>query len=259
MKKVLLTTAAAAGLIAIPSAAAAQGSYVSVTGGYVLPSDSDNSGETTANIAATDDFGAIPSGTSVGWNTEFDNGFEASGAFGYATESGLRFEGQLFYNSYDVETHSGLTVGGGNIDAVDVAVLTRGPADDANPTVGAVIADGQGDVSNVGLFGNVYYDIGGPDATFKPFVGAGLGYQWTDVNYQPSGVDVADDSDGSFGYQLMAGAGFEVSEGLDIFAQYTYRDSFNDPEVELNLLPATLEVETQQSIVSLGVRFNFGG
>ena len=258
MKK-LYATAAAAALLSIPGAAAAQGTYVSVTGGYVLPSDSDNSGETTADIAATDDFGAIPAGTPVGWNTEFDNGFEASGAIGYALASGLRFEGQLFYNSYDVATHSGLTVGGANIDGVDVAVLTRGAASDANPTVGAVIADGQGDITNVGLFGNVYYDIGGPDATFKPFVGAGLGYQWTDVNYQPSGVDVADDSDGSFGYQLMAGAGFEVSEGLDLFAQYTYRDTFNDPEVELNLLPANLEVESQQSIVSVGLRFTFGG
>lgn len=258
MKK-LYATAAAAALLSIPGAAAAQGAYVSVTGGYVLPSDSDNEGETTANIPATADFGAIPSGTSVSWTTEFDNGFEASGAIGYATTSGLRLEGQLFYNSYDVDTHAGLTVGGGNIDGVDVAVLTRGPANAANPTVGQVIADGQGDVTNIGLFGNVYYDIGGPDAAFKPFVGAGLGYQWTDVNYQPSGVDVADESDGSFGYQLMAGAGFEVSEGLDLFAQYTYRDTFGDPEVELNLLPATLEVETQQSIVSLGVRFNFGG
>ena len=256
MKKLYLAAGAAV-VFAVPSAAHAEGTYIAFSGGIALPSDSDNAGEITSDIPATADFGAIPAGTSVGWNTEFDNGFEVSGAVGYATAGGLRFEGQLFYNQYDVATHSGLTAGGANIDAVDVAVLTRGPANAANPTVGQVIADGQGDVSNVGAFANVYYDIGGSEARFKPFVGAGLGYQWTSVNFQPSGVDVADDSDGSFGYQLMAGASYEVSPGFDLYAQYTYRDTFETPEVELNLLPANLGVESQQSVVTAGVRYSF--
>lgn len=257
MKKIYLTAGAAVAL-ALPAAAQAQGTYIGFSGGIALPSDSDNSGETTATIPDTPDFGEIPAGTPVGWTTEFDNGFEASGQIGYALENGLRLEAQVIYNEYDVDTHFGLAAGGTVIDGVDVAVLTRGPADPANPTVGQVIADGQGDVSNTGLFANVYYDIGGEDATFKPYVGGGLGYQWTDVNFQPSGVDVADDSDGSFAFQLMAGASYEVSDGFDIFAQYTYRDTFDDPRIELNLIPANLEVESQQSIITAGVRFTFG-
>lgn len=260
MKK--LTILGAMTAACIPGAALAQdnesGPYIGLSGGYVLPGDSSNSGEIDTSVAATADWPEIPAGTSLEWDTEFDDGYQISGQFGYAFENGLRVELEGSYNEYDVATHSGLTVGGTNIDGTDVAVLTRAAPDAANPTVGAVIADGQGSVKNYGLFGNAFYDIQ-TGSGFKPYVGAGVGYQWIDVDFQPSGVDVADDDDGAFSYQLMAGAGFELSDSVDLFAQYTYRDTFEDPDVSLNLLPATLGVESQQSIVSAGVRFRFGG
>ncbi len=256
MNKCILLTAATLSL-ALPAAAQAEGPYIGVSGGFVLPGDSNNAGEFDETVAATDDFDAIPAGTPLGWDTEFDNGFEISGQVGYAYENGLRGELQVNYSEYDVSSHSNLTVGGANIDGADVAVLTRGEPDDGNPTVGAVLADGQGKVSNLGVFANIFYDID-TDSSFKPYIGAGVGYQVIDVNYAPSGVDVANEDDGSFAYQLMAGAAFEVSDGADIFAQYTYRDTFGDADVPLNLLPATLGVESQQSVISAGIRFKFG-
>ena len=131
-------------------------------------------------------------------------------------------------------------------------------ADPANQTVGAVIADGQGSVKNYGLFGNAFYDIN-TGSGFKPYVGAGLGYQWIDVEYAPSAVDIANDDDGAFSYQLMAGGSIAVSENFDVFAQYTYRDTFEDADIPLNIVPATLGVESQQSILSAGVRVKLGG
>ena len=250
--------AAAIALAAIPSAALADGPYVGVSGGVALPEDSTNAGEFDADVPATPDFGAIPAGTELGWNTQFDTGFAIGGQAGYAFENGFRLEAELAYSEYDVDSHSGLTVGGTNIDGADVAVLTRGPADAANPTVGDVIADGQGKVSNFGVFGNVYYDIETGSA-FKPYVGAGIGYQWVDVDYSPSGVAVGDDNDGTFAYQLMAGASFELSDSAEVFGQYTWRDATEEADVPLTLLPATLGVESSQSIVSAGVRFHFGG
>lgn len=248
--------------LAVPSLAQAQdddsGPYIGLSGGLVLPGDSSNSGEFDADVPATEDFDAIPAGTPLGWETEFDNGFAISGQAGYKLGNGLRVELEGSYNKYDVETHSGLTVGGADIDGVDVAVLTRGAADDANPTVGAVIADGQGQVKNFGLFTNAFYDLN-RGGSFQPYVGAGVGYQWTDVEFSPSAVDVADDDDGNFAYQLMAGASFAVSESFDLYAQYTYRDAFGDADIPLNLVPATLGVESQQSIVSAGVRVKLGG
>lgn len=254
-----LIPAAAIALAAMPGAALAdEGPYIGLSGGTALPEDSTNTGEFDADVAATDDFGAIPAGTPVSWNTEFDTGFAISGQAGYAFENGFRLEAEVAYSEYDVDTHTGLTVGGANIDAVDVAVLTRGAADPGNPTVGAVIADGQGKVSNLGIFGNVFYDIDTGSA-FEPYIGVGAGYQWVDVDYSPSGVAVGNDDDGTFAYQIMAGANFEVSDNVEIFGQYTWRDTTEEAEIPLTLVPATLGVESSQSIVSAGVRIGFGG
>lgn len=257
--KLGLIAAGTAAMILFPATAMAkEGPYVGVSGGVALPNDSNNSGAFTSTVPATPDFDAIPADTSLAWNTEFDTGYAINGQVGYAFDNGLRLELEGAFTRYDVDTHSGLTVGGTNIDAVDVAVLTRGAPDPANPTVGAVIADGQGRVTNFGLFANAFYDFN-PEGTFKPYVGAGLGYQWADIEFRPSGVDVADDSDGGLAYQLMAGASFALSDSAEIFGQYTWRDRTDTAEVPLNLLPATLGVETGQSIVSAGVRFRFGG
>ncbi len=255
--KLGLIAAGTAALVAFPAAALAQGPYVGVSGGLSLPGDSNNSGAFDSTVPATPDFGAIPAGTSLGWRTEFDSGYAINGHVGYAFDNGFRVELEGAYTRYGIDRHSGLTVGGANIDGVDAAVLTRGAPSAINPTVGQVIDDGEGRVSNFGLFANVFYDFN-PRGTFKPFVGAGLGYQWADIRYRPSGVDVAEESDGGLAYQLMAGASFALSDRAEVFGQYTWRDRTDTAEVPLNLLPATLGVETGQSILSAGVRFKFG-
>lgn len=254
----LATGVVTLGLAILPSAALADGPYVGVSGGIALPEDSSNSGQIDVAIPETDDFGAIPADTPLAWETEFDTGFAINGQVGYAFDNGLRVELEGAYSEYGVDTHSGLTVGDTVIDGVDVAVLTRGAASADNPTVGAVIADGQGQVSNFGLFGNVFYDIQ-TGSGFKPYVGAGIGYQWVDVEYTPSDVEVGNDDDGSFAYQLMAGASFELSPSTELFGQYTYRATTEDADIPLTLVPATLGVESSQSIISAGVRVKFGG
>ena len=256
--KLGLIAAGMASLAALPAAASAkEGPYIGVSGGVALPNNSNNAGSFDTTVPATADFGAIPADTSLGWETEFDAGYAINGQVGYAFDNGLRIELDAAFSRYDVDTHRGLTVGGANIDAVDVAVLTRGTPAASNPTVGAVIADGRGRVSNFGLFGNVFYDID-TGSDFKPFVGAGIGYQWADIRFIPSGVDVADDNDGGLAYQLMAGASLALSERAEVFGQYTWRDRTDTANVPLNLLPANLGVETGQSIISAGVRIKLG-
>ncbi|ANU07542.1 P44/Msp2 family outer membrane protein [Paraurantiacibacter namhicola] len=257
MKKLLIGASALA--LAVPGVAQADGPYVGVSGGWVMPDDSDNTGEIDTAVPASvgGTFPAIPAGTAVGFNTEFDDGWEASVAVGYKFDNGFRIEVQPFYNQYDVDTHSGLTVGGTNIDALDVAVLTRGAASAANPTVGQVLADGRGDVSNYGAFLNIAYDI--PAGSIKPFVGGGVGYQFTDVNYQPSGVTVIDGDEDGFAWQAFAGLAFAVSDNVDLYGQYTYRAGFDENRFNNQLLPGYLDVENKQQIVSVGLRFGFGG
>jgi opacity protein-like surface antigen len=257
-----LIAAGAAAVVAIPSAAFAQetrqGPYVGVSAGLVLPEDSANAGQFDTAVPATPDFPTIAADTPLGWDTEFDNGFAIGGQVGYRFDNGFRLELDGTFNRYGVARHTGLTVGDANIDDVDVAVLTRGAPSAANPTVGEVLAQDDGEVTNYGLFGNVFYDIN-TGGGFSPYVGAGIGFQWVDVEYRPSDVDVADDTDSGLAYQLMAGASFDVSERAQLFGQYTYRSLTDDAEVPVNLLPATLGVESSQSIISAGLRVTFGG
>jgi opacity protein-like surface antigen len=259
MKKVAFPLMAA--MAAMPSVAYAQsddeGPYIAVDVGAVFAKDSINVGEFNATVPATPDFGEIPADTPLAWDTEFDTGVTFSGAVGYDFGNGFRGEVQGFYSEYDVNTHSGVTVGDANIDSVDVAVLTRGAPAAGNPTVGAVVADGQGSISSYGAFLNAFYDID-TGSVFEPYVGVGFGYVGTDVDYSPSGVPIADAKDDGFAYQLMAGGTIKLSRSAEVFAQYTYRDMLDEVDVPLDLLPADLGIETDQSIVSGGLRFKFG-
>ncbi|MGY6552679.1 MAG: P44/Msp2 family outer membrane protein [Erythrobacter sp.] len=256
--KLRLIAAGTVAMVALPTAAyAQQGPYVGISAGVSLPGDSKNQGEFNSTVPATDDFGAIPGGTALAWDTNFDTGFAVNGQVGYAFDNGFRLELEGVFSRYNVADHSGLLAGGANIDGVDVAVLTRGPADVNNPTVGAVIADGQGRVTNYGLFANVFYDIETGTA-FKPYVGAGAGVQWVDVDFRPSGVDVGSGVQAGIAYQLMAGASYEITPKVDLFGQYTYRANGNRADIDLDLLPATLGVQNHQSLITAGVRVKFG-
>lgn len=104
-----------------------------------------------------------------------------------------------------------------NIYNADVAALTGGAADPANFTVGTVIADGRGSVSNLRLFGKglFYINAGG---SFELHVGAGMVSSPSATSRWSSGsVTAATDP-----YQLMAEASFDVSERFPIFVQYAF-------------------------------------
>jgi opacity protein-like surface antigen len=251
MKKTILATAMAA--IAIPATAHANEAYVGVSGGVQFSEKSKNKGEFTADVPATPDWGAIPSGTSLAWDTKLNTGYNFAIQFGYKFDSGLRTEVEAFYGRNGVDSHANLAAGGAIIDDVDVAVLTRGAPDPANPTVGEVIADGQGSLKTMGVMLNGFYDfnVGGG---FEPYVGAGVGLNGVSVTFSPSGVPVADKTKTKLAWQLMAGGTIALSEGTDLFGQVTYR-GMDRAKVPLTLLPADLGVKSNQTILSLGVRF----
>jgi opacity protein-like surface antigen len=255
MKKLpLLLTAAA--VLALPTAAAAQ-TYVGVSAGVTLPQDSKNKGEFTGTVPATVAFPAIATGTELAWTTEFDKGFNISGQIGHRFTGGFRVEGEFNYSRSGIKTHRDLTVGGANIDTVDSAVLTRGAAAATNPTVGAVIGSGIGSQKNIGAFANAYYDFNS-GGSFQPYVGGGVGAQRAKFDYSPSNVDVGQGSKTNFAWQLMAGATYKIGPSVEVFGQYNYRDA-GKVRLNLDLLPADLNVQSKQSIFSLGLRIPLGG
>jgi opacity protein-like surface antigen len=256
IKSLLLSSAAITGIFFAASASAQ--TYVGVSVGATLPEDSKNAGAFTAEVPATTVspiYPAIPSGTPLAWTTEFDTGYNISGQIGHRFAGGFRIEGEFTYNRSGVKTHRGVTVGGGDIDAVDASVLTRGAS--VGSTVGTVVDSGIGKQQSYGAFANAYYDFNS-GGSFQPYVGAGIGAQRVKFDYRPSDIDVGQGSDTNFAWQLMAGATYKIGPGLEIFGQYNYRDA-GTTKMELDLLPANLNAESKQSIISLGLRIPLGG
>lgn len=253
-----LITAIGGSALLAAAAQAQDGLYASLSGGMSFQGDSDNEGVfpngfTTGQGTTIPAGTALPAGTDVGWTTEFDNGFVVSGAIGKKTESGFRAEVELSYDSADVDTHIDVSAAGLDLTAEDAALLTGG-ADPLGLTVGQVVADGQGDISSLGIFANVYYDLA-TDSAFTPYVGAGIGYAKTDVDYSPSGVGIIDDDDSGFAWQVMGGAAFAVSDTTEIFGGIRYRSQ--EADVEASLFPAEFEVENKRVFAEVGVRFSF--
>lgn len=253
----IFATLAAGTSFALTGAAHAGEPYVGASAGLNLPSDSENRGEFDEDVAATADFDAIAAGTDLDWTSRLNNGLDLNLLAGYRLDNGVRLELQGFYNKSNVGLHRDLAVGGTGIDALDSAILTRGVADVANPTVGAVLSTDDGQIKNYGLFANALYDFQ-INEKLAPYVGAGVGFARQDVEYAPSGIDVVDDKKTRFAYQAMAGVTYKLSPSFEVFGQYTYRN-IDRGDYDVDLLPATLGVKSEQSLFNVGFRIPLGG
>lgn len=119
---------------------------------------------------------------------------------------------------------------------------------------------GSGDVENIGVFLNGYYDIDAPwSVPIKPYIGAGVGFTVSEVSYirfdNGIATNILDDDDARFAYQGKVGATYEVSRNSEFFAEYTYRASedltFGDTFVGEH------SVENNSHLVGVGLRLRF--
>jgi opacity protein-like surface antigen len=248
----LCTTA----LIGAP--ALAQEWYAGGSIGYAVQSDSNNSGTTGAFTTGNLGDGTtldVAAGTPYGWKTEFDNGMGYSAEFGARYSNGFRTGLELSYTKADVDTHTGVTLGGGSIDALDAASIAGSPTA-LGVTVADVVADGRGDISSTSVFANAYYDFN-RNSVLQPYVGAGIGFSDVNVKYNPSGIGVIDDGESKLAYQVKAGLTWMAGESWEVYGEYAYRAT-DDIEVNTDLFPGKLNIENQQNLFSLGVRYRFG-
>ncbi len=251
------TTMITASAVALASASAAHAQqYARVSGGVSLLGDSDNDGEFTFDGVLLPAGAAVTDGTSVGWNTEFDPGYFVSGAYGYALKNGLRFEGEVSYSANNVDTHTGVTVGGGAVGALDAANLVPGVDEELGVSIAGLVADGQGSVETLGFAVNAYYDYDFANTPFSAYVGAGLGVGQVDVDYSPSNTEIIDDDATVLLYQVMVGGEYDVTETVALFGGYRFRGT-TDVETEVALFPADLDIENRANILEAGVRFSF--
>ena len=161
-----------------PSVASAENFYVAVRGGPGWTPD------TTSGIAGGEDI------------QKFNLGFTGSGAIGYMTPFGLRFDGEFGFLYSPLKSDGGVNV--------------------------------SGSLKSYTAFANVYYDLKlsmlGP---FKPYVGVGIGAARVNADRQvfADSLGVKFDADewrNAFAYQGRVGIGYELSTLFDLSLGYRY-------------------------------------
>ena len=158
------------------------------------------------------------------YDLDADTGNYSSVSFGkYFRE--LRVELEYSYSDADIDSQ----VGGGGTDS--------------------------GEVETKALFINGFHDFE-TNSQLKPYLGAGIGWMNVDVEYKQSGVELIDDGDDIFAFQVIAGVGYEITESLNIFAQARYRNG-EDSDVKSSVLPTDLDIEVESYIYDIGIKYSF--
>jgi len=224
-------------LLAKPLAAAAQpvsGLYVGAGLGADLPQ--------SVRVTPVSPPGALPGHLRL----DQDVGFDAIGSVGYALGNGFRFELQ------------------GDFRRNGIRQLARTPFPAATT----------GTVNTYGVMANALYDMDIGLPWLFPYLGAGIGYQWTRLNnlsvMQAGGPFHLSSSDtaGAFAWQVMAGLSWPIPNmpGLSLTTEYRFMDilggekftgtdvlSSGAPDV-----PAELKLHNQfNHMFLLGVRYAF--
>jgi OmpA-OmpF porin, OOP family len=201
---------------ALPAAASAQeagGLYGRIDGGYSPGAGAD-----------------IDSTALIGVGADQKDGYLASGAIGYATDSGFRVEAEVSHRQNKLQ---------------------------ASPTL-----DPGGKISATSMMLNGFYEFGGSEARIRPYVGAGAGVAFTKLRAENNAplIPVAiDDKSTSIAYQGMAGVAVKMSEKLAVDVGYRY---FVAPKVKGSALSppaaaAPFDADYKQHAITIGARLGF--
>lgn len=233
--------------------------YVGASIGYADTDDIDTSGNftqdfTTGTVTGVNPPLTIPAGSPINWDTELDGGEAYGLVFGMKFDM-LRAEVEYSYTTNDVDGHDNVTAAGIPLDGIDAGVLISGNVGDLGITVGELVANGQGEVETSTFFLNGYYDFK-TSTNWTPFVGAGIGYANVDVDYSPSGVQIIDDDDDVFAWQIMGGVTYSFNERFEVAGSIRYRET-DEAELGADLIPAEFDIETETLIYDIGIRYNF--
>ena len=130
-------------------------------------------------------------------NSSFHSGFDAGGSLGFKSNP-MRYEGELTYLKANIN----------NFSVNNVVQLN--PTGYSNAVLGLA---------------NVYYDFAGLTETFKPFLGAGIGYAWVDDTLNatgPFGLSHFNASNSAFAYQATGGITYNFAENYALSLGYRY-------------------------------------
>ena len=167
-----------------------------------------------------------------GKSLQFDAGATGVASVGWGFGNGLRTELELdyLYNSLKSST---------------------------TPAKGTNAASGS--EQKFGPMVNVLYDFNGLSPRVVPYIGAGIGYQWADVNN--GGEDLATGTAGAFAYQAIIGAAVPIAAvpGLAVTAEYRFMGLAGNRDYNGGPLHNTItRTDDYNHSVLIGVRYNFG-
>lgn len=183
--------------------------------------------------------------TSASFN--LDNGTNFGLAFGQYQGKNLRTEFEYAFRQNDVDSIGLTTNTGGGLNLTSFGLA--------------------GDIKAHSGMANVVWQFSNPSGRFiRPYVGAGLGFVFMDVNATRTGQNIllaGQDGNSSFAYQWFAGVNAQLSNEMDVFVEYRsfYAD---DLRLQTNLanvnggagiLSSSFNYDT--SNVNIGIRFKF--
>ncbi|WP_337875075.1 OmpA family protein [Elioraea sp.] len=225
----LRTVLLAATMGVLPAVASAQpvnGLYIGAMGGYNIVQDTDLS------------FSPVnPAGTN---EASFDGGWAGIARIGWgfgqvASGIGLRVELEGNYRDNDVD---GIKIGGASL-----------------PNVG-------GSQQTYGVMLNALADFDLGLGFLYPYLGAGIGWAWTNWDsVKGGGATLVDDDDNNFAFQGIVGLSVPIDAvpGLAINAEYRF---FGTLKNEFSVTPAggggTVEADNYNHTFLIGLRYAFG-
>ncbi|MCF8056582.1 MAG: outer membrane beta-barrel protein [Desulfocapsa sp.] len=157
-------------------------------------------------------------------DVSFDEGLDLGAAVGYGFANNIRLEGELSYDSHDIDQTS----------------------------VFGMDFDSRGDAESLTLLLNGYYDFVN-SSSFTPYLSGGLGFSTIEVNgynFPGSGVPDLNEDDTVFAFQFGAGVGYTATDHIVIDLKYRYWAT-EDPNF------GTKEAEVAKHLFILGLRYNF--
>lgn len=143
--------------------------------------------------------------------TDFDTGFTFGGAVGYRWTD-------YNFGSFVPRTELEVSYTENDVDTIDFS---------GNGAGNEVVADGS-QISNVGIYGNVFFDLPNVISNdLTPYIGGGAGINIVSHNllYGAGGLNLNDDGDTVFAWHVTGGVNYALSEQLSTFVDVGFRQA----------------------------------
>lgn len=198
---------------------------------------------------------AFVAGTAMAQSTE-RTGYYVEGKLGLNIPSDTDIEGTGFDNSVEFDNDAaGFLSLGYDYEGLWRGELELGHRLNDVDEVSNFGGNATGDADVTTLMANIIadFDIGEP--LVKPFLGAGLGLAYVDASgVNPINGNTVNDDDVSIAAQALAGVSFQMTDQLDLVAQYSY---VYVPDLEFSVGGADADADYAAQTVSLGLRYRF--